>query len=49
MRDLATPYLALILGSLMVARLVPVMVNGVPPLRVTERERERGREGEKIN
>jgi len=31
--DLAAPYLALILGSLMVARLVPVMVNMVPPLK----------------
>lgn len=30
--DWAAPYLALILGSLMVARLVPVMVNMVPPL-----------------
>lgn len=30
--DFTAPYLALILGSLMVARLVPVMVNMVPPL-----------------
>lgn len=30
--DWAAPYLALILGSLIVARLVPVMVNMVPPL-----------------
>lgn len=31
-KDSAEPYLALILGSLMVARLVPLMVNRVPPL-----------------
>lgn len=35
--DLAAPYLALILGSLMVARLVPVMVNMVPPLKRDKR------------
>ena len=31
-KDSAEPFLALILGSLMVARLVPLMVNRVPPL-----------------
>lgn len=31
-KDSACPYFALILGSRMVARLVPLTVNGVPPL-----------------
>lgn len=37
--DLAAPYLALIFGSLMVARLVPVMVNFVPPLKKKRKEK----------
>lgn len=37
--DLAAPYLALIFGSLMVARLVPVMVNLVPPLKKKKKEK----------
>lgn len=32
-KDSACPYFALILGSRMVARLVPLTVNGVPPLQ----------------
>ena len=31
-KDSAVPYLARILGSLMVARLVPLTIKGVPPL-----------------
>lgn len=38
--DLAAPYLALIFGSLMVARLVPVMVNLVPPLKKKKKKDE---------
>lgn len=38
--DLAAPYLALIFGSLMVARLVPVMVNLVPPLKKKKKKKD---------
>lgn len=38
-KDSACPYFALIFGSRMVARLVPLTVNGVPPLYIKTQKR----------